>query len=461
MYLISLATLRNRWQLFVGAVITVCIGVALVQASLLTLVATATPNIPAGLSATEELLVRHGYAGAASLMGIMVGISVFVAVFIVGSTFAFTVAQRRRDFALLRLVGASRTQVRRLLIGEAVLLGALGSTLGVLLGLLVVRYEERMLVELEFVPAGFTVDWRSWILAVSGGVGIGVAVLGSLASTRRAGRVRPLAALRETGTPDKVMTLPRWLVGLTALGGAIAMMIVGSAVGGAGALALSMSVCLVLTIALTALAPVVVPVLAGIVGLISRTALPHSRLGELVRANLRAGLRRSSSTAAPILMLIGLVVGLSGATDVMSAGSRAETMSTLDGDLVITSAQPIGDRLAEIPGVEIVSEEVPIVVGVEDEPGAKSYEALIALAIDPATYLVTHRLNDVDGQLDALNHESVALSRGLASDLHVDLGDTTTMRIDGVEREVHIASHLPDDALRTRSSPAARCRLPR
>ena len=100
MYFTSLITLRDRWQLFVGAVVTVCVGVALVQASLLTLIAAATPTIPSGLSSTDELLLRDGYSGATALMGMLVGISAFVAVFIVGSTFAFTVAQRRRDFAL-------------------------------------------------------------------------------------------------------------------------------------------------------------------------------------------------------------------------------------------------------------------------------------------------------------------------------------------------------------------------
>jgi putative ABC transport system permease protein len=443
-YFTSLTTLRDRWQLFVGAVVTICIGVALVQASLLTLIAAATPNIPAGLSATDELLVRDGYSGATALMGMIVAISSFVAVFIVGSTFAFTVAQRRRDFALLRLIGASRRQVRRLLLGEAVVLGALGTTLGVFLGTAVARYEERMLVDLDFVPSGFGVEWRPWIVAVSAGVGVGVAVLGSLGAAHRAGRFRPLVALSEIGAADKVMTLPRWLIGLTALAGAIAMIIVASAVGGEGALALSISVCLVLVIALGALAPLVVPVVAGLIGLMSRIVLPRSRLGELIRSNLRSGVRRSSSTAAPIMMLIGLTVGLSGAMAVMGAGSEAETIQTLDADLVVTAPESIGDKLAAIPGVDVVSEEVPVIVGFQDYlSDSPSLVAAIALAIDPATYALTHRVDDVDGDLQALKGDKVALSRGLAAELQVGLGDTAMLRIDGVERGLQLAATLP------------------
>ncbi len=444
MYFTSLTTLRDRWQLFVGAVVTICFGVALVQASLLTLIAAATPTIPSGLSSTDELLLRDGYSGATALMGMLVGISAFVAVFIVGSTFAFTVAQRRRDFALLRLIGASRRQVRRLLFGEAVVLGALGTTLGVFLGTAVAHYEERMLVDLDFVPPGFEVEWRPWIIAVSAGVGIGVAIFGSLGAAHRAGRVRPMAALSEVGVADKVMTLPRWLIGLTALSGAIAMIIVASAVGGEGALALSISVCLVLVIALSALAPVIVPVVAGVIGLVSRIVLPRSRLGELIRSNLRSGVRRSSSTAAPIMMLIGLTVGLSGAMDVMGAGSQAETIQTLDGDLVVTAPEAIGDELAAIPGVDVVSEEVPVVVGVQDDPsGSQSFVAAMALAIDPETYVQTHRVHDVDGDLQALHSDTVALSRSLAGELQVGLGDTAMLRINGVERGLRVAATLP------------------
>ena len=80
-------------------------------------------------------------------------------------------AQRSRDFALLRLIGASRRQVGRLLVGEALLLGALGTVLGVLLGFLVIRLEAWMLKRMEFISAEFSPDWHLWILGASAGVG--------------------------------------------------------------------------------------------------------------------------------------------------------------------------------------------------------------------------------------------------------------------------------------------------
>jgi putative ABC transport system permease protein len=137
----SWSTFRDRWQLFVGAISATAIGVALVQASLLTLLSAVHPHVPPGISWNEELVIREGYAGAVSLAAIMMAISTFVAVFVVSSTFAFTVAQRRRDFALLRLIGAQPRDVRRLVRGEAVTLGALGAGLGVPLGRIVAEVQ--------------------------------------------------------------------------------------------------------------------------------------------------------------------------------------------------------------------------------------------------------------------------------------------------------------------------------
>ncbi|GAA1950621.1 hypothetical protein [Amycolatopsis minnesotensis] len=100
MFRLSLSTFRERWPLFIGAVLTVCLGVALVQSSLLILVSAASPDIPAGLPPEVADHLRDGYTGAITLLAMTLGLSAFLAIFIVSSTFAFTVAQRRRDLAL-------------------------------------------------------------------------------------------------------------------------------------------------------------------------------------------------------------------------------------------------------------------------------------------------------------------------------------------------------------------------
>src|SRR3954469_18500718 len=163
----SRAGLAQRWPLFAGALLSVALGVALVQSSLLLLISAATLDPPAGLSEADRMAFSDSSTAAVAMLGVILGAATFLAGFIISSTFAFTVDQRRRDLALLRLVGGSRGQVRRLLLGEALLLGGLGAGLGVPAGRGVMAVQERLMRAMGFVPPGFAGQWRTWILAVS------------------------------------------------------------------------------------------------------------------------------------------------------------------------------------------------------------------------------------------------------------------------------------------------------
>src|SRR5699024_5223639 len=123
--------------------------------------------------------------------------ALILTIVIVSSTFAFTVSQRRKELGLLRLVGGSRAQVRRLLLSEAALLGLTCTAVGIPLGLAVMRLQSSMLVSFDFLPPGFRPEWRNWIVAVSVVIGLVVALAGVAVASRRAGRVRPLDAVRD------------------------------------------------------------------------------------------------------------------------------------------------------------------------------------------------------------------------------------------------------------------------
>lgn len=145
---LSVNTFTERWQLFIGAILTVCMGVALVQSSLLVLVFAASPVIAPGLPPQVEDRIRDGYTGAITLLAMTLALAAFLAIFTVSSTFTFTVAQRRKDLALLRLVGGGRGQLRSLLLSDALLLGIIGTALGVPFGLLVMRVQSWLLTDL-------------------------------------------------------------------------------------------------------------------------------------------------------------------------------------------------------------------------------------------------------------------------------------------------------------------------
>lgn len=438
----SWSTFRDRWQVFVGAIITVCLGVALVQSSLLTLVSAATAKIPPGLSAGEARELRDGYDGAVALLGMTMGLAAFVAIFIVSSTFAFTVAQRRRDLALLRLTGASRRQVRTLLAGEALLLGTLGSGLGALIGVPVMRLHAAMLDSFGFVPSGFVGEWRSWILYVSAGTGIGIAVLGVLAASRRAAKVRPLEALREIGGAARVMTASRWVFGTFFLAGSIALIVLVPVLGGEAALPLSIFVSFTLVIAFTAFAPLVVPLVSLPFGLLFR-----GRLGVLAHANLRAGVRRSASTAAPIMVLVAFVVGMAGTMSTITEASRQEVTRDLRADLVLEADRPVRDQVAAVPGVSAISEEAPVIVDLGFDYGDDqlTYEGVDAVAVDPTGYARTHRVVPTAGDLADLRGATIALSPSYAPELHLRVGDTLPVRMDGGGPDkLRVVALLPD-----------------
>jgi putative ABC transport system permease protein len=438
--LVSWRTVRDRWQVFVGSVVTVCLGVALVQASLLTLISAATAEVPAGLTVAEDRALRTGYTFATVLLAEVLGVSAFVAVFVVSSTFAFTVAQRRRDLALLRLNGASRRQLRLLLLGEAVLLGLAGSVLGVGLGVLVMRLLVRMLDGFGFVPPGFVGGWRWWIVAVSVGAGTGVAVCGVLAASARASRVRPLDALRETGDAARVMTGPRWAAGALAVTGGLAMAAAMPFLRGEAALNNALLMLFTLVIAAAALGPLVVPAMSRPLGPVFPGVL-----GRLAHANLRAGVRRSASTAAPVMVLVAFVAGISGITATLGAGARADAHRTMRADLVVTADHPLGPDLARVDGVATVSEEVPVTLDVSlDASDPSAYDIADALAVDPTTYARTHLTDVTAGDLPDLRGATAAVSPGYSPGMNWRVGDTLRVRLDGEPRDLRIVALLAD-----------------
>jgi putative ABC transport system permease protein len=434
---LSLSTFRERWTLFVGATITVTLGVALVQSSLQILISVASPVLPPGLSDDQAAQLRAGYLVATTLLAMILGIAAFLAVFIVASTFAFTVAQRRRDLALLRLVGGSRAQLRRLLLSEAVLLGLIGTALGMPLGLVAQRVQSGMLTSLGFLPDGFVARWLGWLPAVSFGIGVGVAVAGVLAASRRASKVRPLEGLRDLGQAARVMTFTRWFFGLLFLAGSIALVIVARFAPPDGAIPLAINASLTAAVALSALSPLVVPLVGRVLGVFLRAGT----LGELAQANLRDGVRRSASTAAPLLVLVALVVGLSGTLSTISGAAHAELTRDLAGDFVVQSASPLP---RDEPGVGAASAEVPVslTIGYDRKHGkgkiTHESEDMQGLAVDPVAYRQLHRL--APDSLTGLHGPVVAASSG--TDL--TLGQTVSARIGDRELALRVVAVLPD-----------------
>jgi putative ABC transport system permease protein len=125
------------------------------------------------------------------------GIALFVGAFVIANSLSITIAQRTREFATLRTLGASRRQVLGSVIVEALVMGALASVVGLVLGVLLGKGLFRLFDAVGFTLPnnGITVETRTIVVALA--VGIVVTLLASLRPAMRATRVPPIAAVRE------------------------------------------------------------------------------------------------------------------------------------------------------------------------------------------------------------------------------------------------------------------------
>ncbi|WP_327011114.1 ABC transporter permease [Dactylosporangium sp. NBC_01737] len=299
-------------------------------------------------------------AVAASLLGTTAGVAVFVSVFVVAGTFAFAVAQRRRELALLRAAGATPRQVRRLVLGESLIVGVVAGAAGCAAGTLVAPPFAAWLAGAGFAPAGFTARFILWPLLAAFGVSLLVALTGAAVAARRAGRVRPIEALREASVDRRVMTAGRWVFGVLFLGGAAVLLALVPGLGGEAIALVLLDAQLAIT-GIALLAPVVAPRLAWLVGRI----LVPGVAGALARDNARSGVRRTASTVAPILVTVGIAAATFAATATLwDAEERASAARVTAPALAL----PAGSAGIADPGTGVPTAQSVVYVRTDDYP---------------------------------------------------------------------------------------------
>jgi putative ABC transport system permease protein len=322
-------------------------------------------------------------------------VALLVGAFIICNTFSILVAQRARELALLRSLGASRAQLTASVLCEAVAVGFVGSLVGVVAGFGAARgllaLFDRMGFELPSASAVFLP--RTAAIGVLAGVV--VTVLAALAPARRSTRVSPVGALRGADGGRTRSTQGRLVVGAAAGVAGLAILLTGVLGGGDRPL---------ITVGLGA-----VGILVSLAVLTPLAATPVSRvlgaplvrfLGEpafLGRENAMRSPRRTASTAAALMIGIGLV----GVVAILAASVKASAGRTVDeslrADFVLTPAGLGGavsgvppvvvDRLRETPGVATVSE-------IRGGQWGLDGRTQTLLAVDPATVTTMHEVDD-------------------------------------------------------------------
>ena len=328
-------------------------------------------------------------------------ISIFVGAFIIFNTFSMLVAQRTRELALLRAVGAARGQVTRAVIGEAVAVGVVGSTLGLVAGAGLASVLQSQMGDAGQGGLTFTATPVIWSYAV----GIVVTVVSAYFPARRAAKIPPVAAMRDdVALPQRSMRIRIALGSLLTAAGA-GLIAVGLAGGGGNPAAPVGAGAFGVFVGVAMLAPVIsVPVLRVL-------GAPAARLmgspGRLARQNALRNPRRTAATAAALMIGLALIttvnvlgatmrasvdeqIGTQFGTDYLvqaqgPGGVNAEAQRTVRDTPGVVAASPTYDGQAKISGKDVyyVAGDADVVVG-----AAKLKVVSGSTATGPSSFMV-------------------------------------------------------------------------
>ncbi|WP_411084000.1 FtsX-like permease family protein [Streptomyces sp. cmx-18-6] len=375
-----------------------------------------------------------------TLVPVMASVAGTTAIFVVASTFAFAVIQRRREVALLRAVGATPRQVRKMVRNEALIVGFFASAIGAVLGLFGAQLLADMLIAMDISPAWFTVEpslhWTVLAPLVAAFlVGLVVAVGGAAAAARRAGGIQPIEALREAAVDDTGVTRGRALLGAAALIGGVGWT-AWIAVASPGTV-LSPTVyvvsLMVPVLAAAVLAPLVVGPLVKLLMLPFRGAKGPTAM--LVRESALTSRRRTAATAAPVLLTVGLAFSLLAATDSLGAArdnglqNRVASQYALAPDGTPGISPEVAAKVAAIDGVHVAA---PILTTVYTKDEDR-YDENDGLVVDPDALKRTMNLDIVEGSLDDLDENSTAVAdlwgMDVGETLAVDMADGQSVEL--------------------------------
>ncbi|GAA1371888.1 ABC transporter permease [Streptomyces beijiangensis] len=376
------------------------------------------------------------------------GIAVLVGIFLIVNTFSMLIAQRTRELGLLRALGADRRQVQRSVRIEALLLGAIGSTLGLAAGI-GLAYGLIALMGtfgMNLSAAEIVIGWGTPVASYL--VGVGVTFVAAYLPARRAAQVSPMAALSDAevagvGRPLRVRA------------------VVGSVLAAAGAAALAgcaastktatSSSLLGLGVVLTLIATVVAgPLLVRPVIRVLGGAFPRvfGSVGRMSQRNALRNPRRTGATASALMVGLALVVGMSVASASMTKSFDQQIDRVLGADYIVQNSnftpfpEEITGKIRGVEGVGTVVRQrfVPLQLRLPD--GRRTDTT--AAGYDPQLDDVAHLSYSDGSTAEALASGHVAMDRDYAHDHGLKLGSTVRVAFPGGATAVLTLSALTD-----------------
>jgi putative ABC transport system permease protein len=348
-------------------------------------------------------------------------IALVVGAFVIYNSFSILVAQRNREMALLRAVGASRGQVLRGVLLEAVIIGALASIAGFLLGLAVTGGLRALMDAFGFdLPAsGIVVRPAAVVTAILSG--FLVTVLSAMVPAVRASRVSPLAAMRDVAVERTTRLRIRLVLatGVAALG---VLSLVNGVTGEGGILAVGLGVLLVF-IAAVLFGPAFARPTVTLIG----APLPAVKgvVGQLARENAARNPKRTAATASALLIGVAIIAFFLAFNSSLRASIDDVVEDQFVGDFVVNTSTfgfgglppELSERLNELP-------EVDIATGIRGVQARIADSNTFATGVDPVPGFELFDLDPIQGTAaDLAEPDTIAVFEGRAEDKGWSVGD--------------------------------------
>lgn len=370
---------------------------------------------------------------------VFAGVSLFVGAFLIFNIFSITVAQRTREFGMLRTLGASRRQILGSVVLEATILGVLGSVGGLIGGIGFAALINALFkaAGIDLPNSGIVMESRTVIVSLI--VGMVVTLASAFAPALRATRVTPMAALRESELQDTrkrgIVTLIVALV-LGAIG--LALLCIGlfgnieSSGGAAGLMGGGMALMLFAT---ALFSPRLVRPLAAVVGRPLQAL--RGLTGRLARENAMRKPGRTATTAASLMIGLALVVFVA----VFAAGLKSSVSNAIDssfqGDLVLSNSDgfsPIPERAAteaaQVPGV-LTASTIASANGKVVGNGKLDGKNVRITGVDPGTVDSVLKFDWQQGSpatLSGIGEKGAVVDDSWAKSNDIDVGDSVRLR---------------------------------
>src|SRR3954447_22541392 len=382
----------------------------------------------AALVAEDQKALHENISSFSMFMLIFAGVAMFVGAFIINNTFSITVAQRTKEMAMLRSIGAGRRQVMRAVILEAAIVGLVASGLGLLAGIGIAMVLKAMLASMGMdLPAGAPVVQTSTII-VAFATGLVVTLVSAATPALRASRVAPIAALRDVALDRSAASKRRTVTGVLLLGLGVVALLAG--LGGSGPPLVGLGA-VVVFVGVSVLGPVLARPVAFVLG--APMAKLRGMAGALARENGMPTPRRPAPPAASLMIGVGLVAfimifaasaktSMAGSLEHDYHGSHSVGSGSFDGTTGISPE--LADPLRTTTGIRTVAEQR--VTKAEVDGAMKipfsAFDGSITQLFD---------LGRVDGDVTTLGTDGIAVEAGAGH----ELGDTVKVAFSSGARD--------------------------